>query len=127
MNLQEQVSRIQSMMGVINEDKNYALKIYLQKLIDDTISELREESEDWGLGEMDELDELDSIERIEIDRVVNSTRLVIYVNIFVNSPRRDFDNVMSTINYHVQRYLPNSFVQVDDIIDNRTFGPGIDW
>jgi len=127
MNLQEQISRIQSMMGVINEDKNYALKIYLQKLIDDTISELREESEDWGLGEMDGIDELNSIEKIEIDRVVDFTRLEIYVNIFVNSPRRDFDNVMSTINYDVQRYLPNSFVQVDDIIDNRTFGPGIDW
>jgi hypothetical protein len=127
MNLQEQVSRIQSMMGVINEDKNYALKIYLQKFIDDTISELREESEDWGLGEMDGIDELNSIEKIEIDRVVDFTRLEIYVNIFVNSPRRDFDNVMSTINYEIQRYIPNSFVQVDDIIDNRTFGPGIDW
>ena len=127
MNLQEQVSRIQSMMGVINEDKDYALKIYLQKLIDDTISELREESEDWGLGEMDGIDELDSIEKIEIDRVVNFTRMVIYVNIFVNSDREDFDNVMSTINYEIQRYIPNSFVQVDDIIDNRTFGPGIDW
>jgi hypothetical protein len=127
MNLQEQVSRIQSMMGVINEDKNYALKIYLQKLIDDTISELREESEDWGLGEMDGIDELNSIEKIEIDRVVDFKRLEIYVNIFVNSPRRDFDNVMSTINYEIQRYIPNSFVQVDDIIDNRTFGPGIDW
>ena len=127
MNLQEQVSRIQSMMGVINEDKNYALKIYLQKLIDDTISELREESQDWGLGEMDYVDALDSIEKIEIDRIIRFTRMVIYVNIFVNSPRRDFDNVMSTINYEIQRYIPNSFVQVDDIIDNRTFGPGIDW
>ena len=127
MNLQEQISRIQSMMGVINEDKNYALKIYLQKLIDDTISELREESEGWGLGEMDYVDALDSIEKIEIDRVVDFTQIVIYVNIFVNSPRRDFDNVMSTINYEIQRYIPNSFVQVDDIIDNRTFGPGIDW
>jgi hypothetical protein len=122
MNLQEQISRIQSMMGVINEDKNYALKIYLQKLIDDTISELREESEGWGLGEMDYVDALDSIEKIEIDRVVDFTQIVIYVNIFVNSPRRDFDNVMSTINYEIQRYIPNSFVQVDDIIDNRTFG-----
>lgn len=123
MNLQEQVSRIQSMMGVINEDKDYALKIYLQKLIDDTISELREESEDWGLGEMDGIDELDSIEKIEIDRVVNFTRMVIYVNIFVNSDREDFDNVMSTINYEIQRYIPNSFVQVDDIIDNSDFEP----
>jgi hypothetical protein len=122
MNLQEQISRIHSMMGVIHEGKDDALKKSIQKMIDKTLTELREESEDW-----DELDELDSIERIEIDRVVSYTRLVIYVNIFVNSQRRDFDYVMSTINYYVQRYIPNSFVQVDDIIDNRTFGPGIDW
>ncbi len=127
MNLQEQISRIQSMMGVVNEGKDDALKKAIQKMIDNTITELREESEDWGLGEMDELDELNSIERIEIDRVVDFTRMVIYVNIFVNSQRRDFDNVMSTINYQIQRYIPNSFVQVDDIIDNRTFGPGIDF
>jgi hypothetical protein len=127
MNLQEQISRIQSMMGVVNEVKDDALKKSIQKMIDNTITELREESEDWGLGEMDELDELNSIERIEIDRVVDFTRMVIYVNIFVNSQRRDFDNVMSTINYQIQRYIPNSFVQVDDIIDNRTFGPGIDF
>jgi hypothetical protein len=127
MNLQEQISRIQSMMGVVNEGKDDALKKSIQKMIDNTITELREESEDWGLGEMDELDELNSIERIEIDRVVDFTRMVIYVNIFVNSQRRDFDNVMSTINYQIQRYIPNSFVQVDDIIDNRTFGPGIDF
>ncbi len=115
------------MMGVVNEGKDDALKKSIQKMIDNTITELREESEDWGLGEMDELDELNSIERIEIDRVVDFTRMVIYVNIFVNSQRRDFDNVMSTINYQIQRYIPNSFVQVDDIIDNRTFGPGIDF
>ena len=127
MNLQEQISRIQSMMGVVNEGKDDALKKSIQQMIDNTITELRVESEDWGLGEMDELDELNSIERIEIDRVVDFTRMVIYVNIFVNSQRRDFDNVMSTINYQIQRYIPNSFVQVDDIIDNRTFGPGIDF
>jgi hypothetical protein len=127
MNLQEQVSRIQSMMGVITEVDNDKLKNFIQKRIDNTLTELREESEDWGLGEMDGIDELNSIEKIEIDRVVDFTRLEIYVNIFVNSPRRDFDNVMSTINYEIQRYIPNSFVQVDDIIDNRTFGPGIDW
>jgi hypothetical protein len=70
MNLQEQVSRIQSMMGVITEVDNDKLKNFIQKRIDNTLTELREESEDWGLGEMDELDELDSIEKIEIDRVV---------------------------------------------------------
>ena len=124
MNLQEQISRIQEVMGVINESK---IIDALQKRINVIIEQIREDSEDWGLGEMDGLNEIQSIEKIEIDRFVNFTRPVIYVNIFVNSQRRDFDNVMSEINYHIQKLLPSSFVQVNEIIDTRTFGPGIDW
>jgi hypothetical protein len=124
MNLQEQISRIQEVMGVINESK---IVDFLQKKINNTIEQIREDSEDWGLGEMDGLNEIQSIEKIEIDRFVNFTRPVIYVNIFVNSQRRDFDNVMSEINYHIQKLLPSSFVQVNEIIDTRTFGPGIDF
>jgi hypothetical protein len=124
MNLQEQISRIQEVMGVINESK---IVDFLQKKINNTIEQIREDSENWGLGEMDGLDEIQSIEKIEIDRFVNFTRPVIYVNIFVNSQRRDFDNVMSEINYHIQKLLPSSFVQVNEIIDTRTFGPGIDF
>jgi hypothetical protein len=124
MKLQEQISRIQEVMGVINESK---IVDFLQKKINNTIEQIREDSEDWGLGEMDGLNEIQSIEKIEIDRFVNFTRPVIYVNIFVNSQRRDFDNVMSEINYQIQKLLPSSFVQVNEIIDTRTFGPGIDF
>ena len=124
MKLQEQISRIQEVMGVINESK---IVDFLQKKINNTIEQIREDSEDWGLGEMDGLNEIQSIEKIEIDRFVNFTRPIIYVNIFVNSQRRDFDNVMSEINYQIQRFLPSSFVQVNEIIDTRTFGPGIDF
>jgi hypothetical protein len=125
MNLQEQISRIKEVMGVITEVDDDKLKKFIQKRINKIMAELREESEDWGLGEMDELDELNSIEKIEVDRIIRFTRMDIYVNIFVNSDREDFDNVMSTINYKIQQYIPNSFVQIDDIIDNSDFEPEI--
>jgi hypothetical protein len=121
-----EINKIKKIMG-INEGKEDALKISLQKMINYTIEKVREASEDWGLGEMDELDEIKSIEKIEIDRIVSFTRMVIYVNIFVGGQRRDFDNVMAEINYEIQKFIPNSFVQVENIIDIRTFGPGIDW
>jgi hypothetical protein len=111
------------MMG-LNES---AIEKGIQKIIDGTLQKLQDDTFEMGLGEMDELDEIGSVEKIEIDRFVNFTRPVIYVNIFVNSQRRDFDNVMSEINYQIQRYIPNSFVEVNEIIDTRTFGPGIDW
>ena len=63
MKLQEQISRIQEVMGVINESK---IVDFLQKKINNTIEQIREDSEDWGLGEMDGLNEIQSIEKIEI-------------------------------------------------------------
>jgi excinuclease UvrABC ATPase subunit len=127
MNYLNEISKIRTLMGINESNKYDLLKETLQKLINNTINKVREESQDWGLGEMDEIDEIESIEKIEIDRIVNYTRMVIYVKIFVKSQRRDFDNIMDEINYTIQKYIPNSFVQVDDIVDNRTFGPGIDW
>ena len=46
------------------------LQKHIQNLIDGELDNLREESQDWGLGEMDELEELESVKRIEIDRIV---------------------------------------------------------
>jgi hypothetical protein len=48
-------------------------KKHIQNLIDGELDNLREESQDWGLGEMDELEELESVKRIEIDRIVPYT------------------------------------------------------
>ena len=100
----------------------------IQKIIDKSLEEIRAESEWWGLGEMDELDEINSIDSIVVKDVYKKNgKFRIPVTLHKNSQRYDFDNVMGVINYNVQKILGKSFVVIDDVVDDRTFGPSIDW
>lgn len=80
---------------------------------------IREESDEWGLGEMDELDELNSIDKITIDRIVPYTGIKVYVNIYKNSDRDDFDMVMSELRYRIQQWIPSAVLMTNELIDNK--------
>ena len=90
----------------------------IQEMIDSTLEAIKEESDDWGLGEMDDLDEINSIDRISIDRVVPYTGIKVYVNIHTNSDRDEFSNTMAEINYRVNQFIPMVKIFVDSIIQN---------
>ena len=115
------------MKYIITESQVKKMYPIIQKLIDSALNEIREESEEWGLGAMDELNELESIGKIVIDRIVNVTKPKVYVKIFRNTNREDFDNIRAEIQYRVDKWFPNIEIYIAEIIDERTFGPGIDW
>jgi hypothetical protein len=112
-----------STMG-LNESK---IEKFIQKIIDNALKDLRDSTEEMGLGEMDELDEINSVDEIKVTNVVKDKVFVIHVDLYVNTNRDDFDNIIYTIEYKVGRFLGNVEIMVDNIIDTRTFGPGIDW
>jgi hypothetical protein len=112
-----------STMG-LNESK---IEKFIQKIIDNALEDLRDSTEEMGLGEMDELDEINSVDKIKVTNVVKDKVFVIHVDLYVNTNRDDFDNIIYTIEYKVGRFLGNVEIMVDNIIDTRTFGPGIDW
>jgi hypothetical protein len=112
-----------STMG-LNESK---IEKFIQKIIDNALEDLRDSTEEMGLGEMDELDEINSVDNIKVTNVVKDKVFVIHVDLYVNTNRDDFDNIIYTIEYKVGRFLGNVEIMVDNIIDTRTFGPGIDW
>jgi hypothetical protein len=122
-NLQENISRIQSMMG-LNES---AIEKGIQKIIDGTLQKLQDDTFEMGLGEMDELDEINSVDKIKVTNFVWDEVPVLNVDLYVNSDREDFDNIIAAMEYDVEKYIANSQIIVDNIIDTRTFGPGIDW
>jgi hypothetical protein len=99
----------------------------LQRMLDGALQKLQNSTEEMGLGEMDELDEINSVDRIKITNFVKDEVPVLYVDLYVNSNRDDFDNIIYTMEYELEKHIGNIQIIVNKIIDTRTFGPGIDW
>jgi hypothetical protein len=115
------------MKYVINQKQLEKTKNLIQGLINSKLDSLREESEEWGMGEMDELHEVESVDKIEVVDVVMSGKIKVLINIYRNQLRHDFDNITEEIEYRLEDLLPNVELEINDIIDERKFGPGIDW
>ena len=105
------------MKYIITENQIDKLQVHIQNVIDSELDNIREESQEWGLGEMDELDEIDSIDKIVIDRISTYTGIKVYVNFYVNNEdREEFDNVRSEIQYRVSEWIPNVKLFINNII-----------
>ena len=115
------------MKYVITESQSKSFQEMIQRLIDDTFETIKQESEDWGMDEMDAIHEVQSVDKIVVDRVVAINKIKVYVNIYRNSNRNDFDNLRAEIQYKLEDWFPNIELYVENIIDDRKFGPGIDW
>jgi hypothetical protein len=112
---------------IIDQKQLEKTKILIQGLINSKLDSLREESEEWGMGEMDELHEVQSVDKIEVVDVVMSGKIKVLINIYRTQLRDDFDNIRAEIQYRLEDLLPNIELYINDIIDERKFGPGIDW
>ena len=123
MSLLTEISHMKSMMGITES----TIEDGIQNIIDSALQSLQDEAFDMGLGEMDDLHEINSVDKIKVTNFVNDEVPVLYVDLYVNSNRRDFDNMIASMEYEVGKYIPNVQIIVNNIIDTRTFGPGIDW
>jgi hypothetical protein len=102
---------------IITENQIDKLQTHIQSLIDSELDNMREESLNWGLGEMDEYEEISSINRIEVDRISTYVGIKVYVNFYVNNEdREEFDNVRSEIQYRVSEWIPNVKLFINNII-----------
>jgi hypothetical protein len=124
MSLITEISRITSMMK-INES---TMLDSIQLLVNLSLERIQDIAEalEMGLGEMDELNEITSIDKIVVTNYVNDEVPVIYVDLYVNSDRSDYDNVMGEIEINLDKYIPNIAIEVNNTIDSRTLGSDID-
>jgi hypothetical protein len=117
------LSTTQEMMGLTESNMERGL----QRMLDGALQKLQNSTEEMGLGEMDELDEINSVDEIKVTNVVKDKVFVIHVDLYVNTNRDDFDNIIYTMEYELEKHIGNIQIIVNKIIDTRTFGPGIDW
>ena len=104
------------MKYIITENQIDKLQNHIQNLIDGELDGLREESLEWGLGEMDESDEIDSIEKIVIDRIVPHIGIVVYIDIYSSTLRKDFDYIRAEIRYRISKWVPNVKLFINNVI-----------
>jgi len=104
------------MKYIITENQIDKLQNHIQNLINGELDSLREESLEWGLGEMDESDEIDSIEKIVIDRIVPHIGIVVYIDIYTITGREDFNNIRAEIQYRISEWVPNVKLFINNVI-----------
>jgi hypothetical protein len=112
------LSTTQEMMGLTESNMERGL----QRMLDGALQKLQNSTEEMGLGEMDELDEINSVDKIKITNFVKDEVPVLYVDLYVNSDRDDFDNIIYTMEYELEKHIGNIQIIVDKIIDTRTLG-----
>ena len=91
----------------------------LQIIIDSTLQKLQDDTFEMGLGELDELNEINSVDEIKITNFVKDKVSVLHVDLYVNSDRENFDNIIASMEYELEKYIGNILIIVDNIIDTR--------
>ena len=122
MSLLTEITRMKSIMG-LTESK---IDMDIQMIVDGTLQKLQDDTFEMGLGEMDELNEINSVDKIKVTNFVWDEIPVLNIDLYVNSDREDYDNIIAAMEYDIEKYIGNSQIIVDNIIDTRTLDPNID-
>jgi hypothetical protein len=110
------------------KDYIYLTDNMVEKMIKFQLDNIKEDSEDWGIGEMDQLDEVQSVDRIEVTNLVNVDKPKFYLTFYVEGNRKDYDSLRTEIQYRIKEdFGIELLLFIDEVKNINTFGPGIDW
>lgn len=111
------------MMNIeITEKQSKLIWKISQFAIKSALDRLRSEADDYFIDYG-----VNDVDKIVINNITTATRITVYVDIYINYPRYDFDELTGEISHTLRKFIPNSVVLTNDIIDERDSGPGIDW
>ena len=105
------------MKFIITESQSEKLHSLIQEFINTILNLLDEESEEWGLGEMDELHELESIKEIKVTKVISDNGIRAYIDIYLSYERFELDNIKNEIESRLGDYIPNVELILENVYD----------
>ena len=119
MNLQEQLSRMKSMMGVIKENDATEL---IQDMVDEVLESLRkyvEDSDDFE--DLETMRVVNSIDKIQVtDFTTKNFEPNIHLVIYQNKDISNYDLVLEQMYSKFNTLIPNLLIQIDDVINSET-------
>ena len=119
MNLQEQLSRMKSMMGIIKENEATEL---IQDMVDEVLDSLRkyvEDSDDFE--DLETMRVVNSIDKIQVtDFTTKNFEPNIHLVIYQNKDISNYDLVMEQMYSKFNTLIPNLLIQIDDVINSET-------
>ena len=119
MNLQEQLSRMKSMMGIIKENEATEL---IQDMVDEVLDSLRkyvEDSDDFE--DLETMRVVNSIDKIQVtDFTTKNFEPNIHLVIYQNKDITNYDLVLEQMYSKFNTLIPNLLIQIDDVINSKT-------
>ena len=119
MNLQEQLSRMKSMMGIIKENEATEL---IQDMVDEVLESLRkyvEDSDDFE--DLETMRVVNSIDKIQVtDFTTKKFEPNIHLVIYQNNDISNYDLVLEQMYSKFNTLIPNLLIQIDDVINSET-------
>ena len=119
MNLQEQLSRMKSMMGVIKENDATEL---IQDMVDEVLDSLRKYVEDSdNFEDLETMRVVNSIDKIQVtDFTTKNFEPNIHLVIYQNKDITNYDLVLEQMYSKFNTLIPNLLIQIDDVINSET-------
>lgn len=117
------------MKFLISEIQKEKIFKIIQSLIDVELRKIKNESEHVPNDEFEFYhSESNEVEKIKVKEIVDSENgMKVYVDFYVNSNRMVFEYLLGEIIYRLRKVFPKILLIHDETIDERDFGPGIDW
>ena len=119
MKLQEQLSRMKSMMGIIKENEATEL---IQDMVDEVLDSLRKYVEDSdNFEDLETMRVVNSIDKIQVtDFTTKNFEPNIHLVIYQNKDITNYDLVLEQMYSKFNTLIPNLLIQIDDVINSET-------